>query len=350
MTGDAAGSQIPLCLKDAMPYHANTEAKVRTLTKRAENAATIYACDHAHFSISHVVLHTHHDTISIGEIVPGRGHEHKIITMGTKCAPLAPPPPPPPISVNIEPSAPPVDYDDLQPPIAIVAVATPLPLSVMELGSVASPSSSSSTNAAATTHTTTIDRIPNPTDGSLSITINSTTHYPNGYREVKIEYYHIPPNMAREVSNSLENGHMPSSSYMIRMEQQTLPPGTEDLTTHPPPLNTALVASSGSTILQPVVRSGNVYYRRGRTSCSIRWCITCTLLCGLLFAVIIVLVGVFVIQPWYFPSSMNNEGSIDDGYGESSISSGGDGGGDSLGSASYPSPASSSNYSFQPTS
>ncbi len=124
----------------------------------------------------------------------------------------------PPFAPPTAPSAPPLDYDDDDLPIAIVAVATPVPTSsVMDLE--AAGEGGAPQKQTTNTTTTTTDRMTNPTDGSLSITINSTTHYPNGQRKVEIEYYHVPPDMTREVSDSLESGQMPSSTYMVRMEQ-----------------------------------------------------------------------------------------------------------------------------------
>ena len=213
----------------------------------------------------------------------------------------------PPFAPPTAPSAPPLDYDDDDLPIAIVAVATPVPTSsVMDLEAAASPSSSGE-GGAPQKQTTTIDRMTNPTDGALSITISSTTHYPDGQRKVEIEYYHIPPDMTREVSDSLERGQMPSSTYMVRMEQQTLPPGsTSDIVTHPPPSTIAV----SRTILPPAVNDNSVSRRGcGRRTCSVRWCIVGSLLSGILIVVVIVLVGVFVIQPLYFPQSTDSDSS-----------------------------------------
>ena len=66
-------------------------------------------------------------------------------------------------------------------------------------------------------------------DGSLSIKITTTTSQPNGYREVQIEYFHIPSNMVDSVSLSLDAGNKPSSLYLTKVENQLLPPGTEKL-------------------------------------------------------------------------------------------------------------------------
>mmetsp|Transcript_24133 Transcript_24133/g.52071 ORF Transcript_24133/g.52071 Transcript_24133/m.52071 type:complete len:363 (+) Transcript_24133:148-1236(+) len=92
-------------------------------------------------------------------------------------------------------------------------------------------------SAAATTTTTSsggnIERTTN-SDGSLSVKITTTTPQPNGYREVKMEYFHIPADVATAVNISLDNGDPPSSLYMTKMEQQILPPGTGTVMSRPP--------------------------------------------------------------------------------------------------------------------
>ncbi len=79
-----------------------------------------------------------------------------------------------------------------------------------------------------------------------------------------------------------------------------------DIVTHPPP---STIAASG-TILPPAVTDNSVSRRGcGRRTCSVRWCIVGSLLSGILIAVVIVLVGVFVIQPLYFPQSTDSDSS-----------------------------------------
>ena len=63
-------------------------------------------------------------------------------------------------------------------------------------------------------------------DGSLSVKITTTTIQPNGYRDVQIEYFHIPTDMASAIGMSLDHGDPPSQLYLTKLEQQTLPPGT----------------------------------------------------------------------------------------------------------------------------
>ena len=99
------------------------------------------------------------------------------------------------------------------------------------------------------TTTTIVDRLTNAHDGTLSITVKNTTFYHNGYRAFKIDHYQIPSNMAREVSESLDNGQMPSSSYMTMMGQHTLPPGMPEVLVRsdasPPSGNDNGIASGG---------------------------------------------------------------------------------------------------------
>lgn len=51
---------------------------------------------------------------------------------------------------------------------------------------------------------------------------------------MKIEYFHIPANMASTVTMSLDAGGSPSNLYMTKMEQQVLPPGTGAVMSRPP--------------------------------------------------------------------------------------------------------------------
>lgn len=222
------------------------------------------------------------------------------------------------------PTAPPMEYlvdgDDL--PIA-VAVAIPPPSTPTATRDEAIPP----TSAAAPNVIITIDRSSNVLrDGSLSLTINTTTHYPNGHRERKIEYYRIPRNMVRKVSAALDNGNnMPNTSYLVRMEQQSLPPGTTDLPMHPPPPTTTTTAG---TILQQHGYTGVVgmqqhhHHHLGSNGrkCGICWCTTCTLCIGTTLVIGIILVALFVVKPWSKVvhswshmddnGSNNNDGSV----------------------------------------
>src|SRR5210317_2318887 len=79
-----------------------------------------------------------------------------------------------------------------------------------------------------------IERTTNA-DGSLSVTVTTTTIQPNGYRNVTIEYFYIPASMAGTVAMSIDStGDPPSSLYMTKMEEQVLPPGTGTVVSHAP--------------------------------------------------------------------------------------------------------------------
>jgi len=98
-----------------------------------------------------------------------------------------------------------------------------------------------------------IERIFND-DGSLSIKITTTTPQPNGYREVQIEYFHIPSNMVDSISMSLDAGNKPSSLYLTKMENQILPPGIGEVNSSPPavvvPTVTATTTATATTLIQ----------------------------------------------------------------------------------------------------
>lgn len=64
--------------------------------------------------------------------------------------------------------------------------------------------------------------------------ITTTTRRPDGSRDVKIEYFHVPANAAGSVEASLDRGDPPSSLYMTKMEQQLLPPETGAALSRPP--------------------------------------------------------------------------------------------------------------------
>mmetsp|Transcript_42188 Transcript_42188/g.77115 ORF Transcript_42188/g.77115 Transcript_42188/m.77115 type:complete len:352 (+) Transcript_42188:248-1303(+) len=121
------------------------------------------------------------------------------------------------------PSAPPLSFRVPSAPPAMAmptAVATPV--------STAPPPSTATNSSGAN-----IERSTN-SDGSLSVKITTTTPQPNGYREVKIEYFTIPANMASNVTMALDAGESPSNLYMTKMEQQVLPPGTGAVMSRPP--------------------------------------------------------------------------------------------------------------------
>ena len=87
-------------------------------------------------------------------------------------------------------------------------------------------------------------------DGSLSVKITTTTIQPNGFRDVRIESFHIPTDMASAVGMSLDHGDPPSQLYLTKFEQQTLPPGTGAVISSP----VSAVAASTN----PTQSSGNV--------------------------------------------------------------------------------------------
>ena len=119
------------------------------------------------------------------------------------------------------PSAPPATESLARLPTA-TAVATP----------VGAPSHPIENNA--TTAGGKIERT-SKADGSLSVKITTTTTQPNnGYREVKIEHFNIPANMAGSVNMQLNAGDAPSNLYIAKMEQQILPPGTGEIMSCPP--------------------------------------------------------------------------------------------------------------------
>ncbi len=88
-----------------------------------------------------------------------------------------------------------------------------------------------------------IERTTNA-DGSLVVKATTTSRQPNGYRDVTIEYFYVPANMASTVIMSMDStGEPPSSLYMTKMEQQVLPPGTGEVVSHAP--SAAPAATSG---------------------------------------------------------------------------------------------------------
>ncbi len=133
--------------------------------------------------------------------------------------------------------------------------------------------------------------------------------------------------MAKRVSTALDNGQMPSSMiapYLIRMEQQSLPPGTADLPIHHPstimPTTTTMTSTAAGTMLQPYGSAGGGGGGGGRhhhasgKACGICACSACTLctLCIILsFAIGIVCAVVLVFHPWSTTVEYH-----DDGYNE----------------------------------
>ena len=152
------------------------------------------------------------------------------------------------------------------------AVATP----------VGAPSENNTTSAGGK-----IERTSNA-DGSLSAKITRTTNQPNGYREVQIEYFHIPSNMAGSVNMQLNAGEAPSNLYMTKTEQQTLPPGTGEVMSHTP---IAYPTSNQATAGTGQAHNDQVVYRGGSSSDASRkiYAICCGVCC--LVLIILGIVG-----------------------------------------------------------
>ena len=92
-----------------------------------------------------------------------------------------------------------------------------------------------------------IERTTN-SDGSLMVKVTTTAPQTNGYREVTIEYFYVPANMAGTVIMAMDaTGEPPSSLYMTKMEQQVLPPGNSEVISHAPTAAApaAVTAASG---------------------------------------------------------------------------------------------------------
>ena len=176
------------------------------------------------------------------------------------------------------------------------------------------------------TTSTTIDRITNANDGSLSITVKVTTHYSHGYRTLKIEHYHIPSDMARVVSESLDYGQMPSSSYLTMEGQHTLPPPgsmpeTTITTTSGNNNGAVAVTTTESPSQAMTMEMTNTPSSRGRRrrvqqdskSCNntkhdsvgmfrmcggLCWCSACTMCLGMTVGIVIVIVTICMLRPW----------------------------------------------------
>jgi len=128
-----------------------------------------------------------------------------------------------------------------------------------------------------------IERTSNA-DGSLHVKITTTTTQPNGYREVKIEYFRIPANMAGSVNMQLNAGDAPSNLYMTKMEQQTLPPGTGEVVSRPPsayPTSNQATAGTGQAHNEQAVYQGGSSSDESRKICAI-----CVGMCCLVFIIL----------------------------------------------------------------
>eukprot|EP00985_Skeletonema_marinoi_P011543 scaffold5490_cov148-Skeletonema_marinoi.AAC.3 len=107
-----------------------------------------------------------------------------------------------------------------------------------------------------------IERTTNA-DGSIAIKATTTSRRPNGYRDVTIEYFYVPANMAGTVIMSMDStGEPPSSLYLTKMEQQVLPPGTGEVMSHAPsaPQTTGAAAAVGGNnpVPQPYIHENAV--------------------------------------------------------------------------------------------
>jgi len=114
-----------------------------------------------------------------------------------------------------------------------------------------------------------IERTTNA-DGSLTVKATATSCRSNGYRDVTIEYFYVPANMAGTVIMSMNStGEPPSSLYLTKMEQQVFPPGTGEVMSHAPssaPQTTtaaAASASGGNPVPQPYIHEDAVERRSG---------------------------------------------------------------------------------------
>lgn len=137
-----------------------------------------------------------------------------------------------------------------------------------------------------------IERTTNA-DGSLSVTVTTTTIQPNGYRNVTIEYFYIPSSMAGTVAMSIDStGDPPSSLYMTKMEEQVLPPGTGTVVSHAPTAGatatTATIATgtAGATTNPPPPMNATV---GSSNNCGKGCAICCAVFC--IIVIIIAIAG-----------------------------------------------------------
>jgi len=92
-----------------------------------------------------------------------------------------------------------------------------------------------------------IERTTNPNDGSLSVKVTTINSQPNGYREIVIEYFHIPTDMTSTVSMLIDEGTPPLSVYRTNMERQILPPSSAEVVTSPPQPAYAISPTTATT-------------------------------------------------------------------------------------------------------
>ena len=155
------------------------------------------------------------------------------------------------------PSAPPVtassmpddrsSLDAMPTAIATTAVATMVPN--IEAARVPSFVSRSLADG----RTGNMERTTNPTDGSLSVKVTTTTHQPNGYREMTTEYFHIPSHMATTVSMAMDvAGQPPSSLYRTNVQHQILPPSSGAVVGPPTPASAYPITTPGQSMANDI--------------------------------------------------------------------------------------------------
>jgi len=129
-----------------------------------------------------------------------------------------------------------------------------------------------------------IERTTNA-DGSIAIKATTTSRQSNGYRDVTIEYFYVPANMADTVIMSMDStGEPPSSLYLTKMEQQVLPPGTIEVMSLAPSSSpqtttgaTAAAAAVGggrnNPVPQPYIHEDSVVGGRVRRCAAVFGCV-----------------------------------------------------------------------------
>lgn len=149
-----------------------------------------------------------------------------------------------------------------------------------------------------------IERVTNA-DGSLTVKATTTSRQPNGYRDVTIEYFYVPANMASTVIMSMDStGDPPSSLYLTKMEQQVLPPGTGEVVSHAPSVVPQATAANagGANPPQPYIHEDTVVgSNNGARGCAI----FCGVFC--LIIVILAIIGAatgsaYTRNPNYWPT------------------------------------------------
>jgi len=144
-----------------------------------------------------------------------------------------------PVTASIMPDRP--SLSDI--PVATASIATPTPTAA----SVEAARVPSFVTIALANGTGNIERTTNPNDGSLSVKVTTINSQPNGYREILIEYFHIPTDMTSTVSMLIDEGTPPLSVYRTNMERQILPPSSAEVVTSPPQPAYAISPTTATT-------------------------------------------------------------------------------------------------------